>query len=144
MGYAIRKDGSGVRAVNGPEDIAGDEYYSESPALPETPVSAAMVAERRYRAETAGVSVRGLRIDTDDRSKLLINGAALEALIDPAYSMQWKCQGEFVQLDAGQILEVARAVRGHVQACFDREAELLAKLNEGTLSTSEVERGWPA
>jgi hypothetical protein len=29
MSYAIRKDGKGWRAVNGPEDILGDEIFSE-------------------------------------------------------------------------------------------------------------------
>ena len=32
-------------------------------------------------------------IDTDVRSKLLINGAALEAMLDPDYVMQWKTAG---------------------------------------------------
>jgi len=35
MGYAIRKDSRGWRAVNGPEDVSADEKYSEDqPILP--------------------------------------------------------------------------------------------------------------
>ena len=88
----------------------------------------------------AGVSVH---IDTDDRSKLLINGAALEATVDPAYVMQWKTPGGFVELTALQVIGIARAVRAHVQACFDREAELLAALDAGTLTPAMLEQGWP-
>lgn len=31
MSYAIRKDDQGWRAVNGPDDVGLDEYYSETP-----------------------------------------------------------------------------------------------------------------
>lgn len=35
MSYAIRKDGQGWRAVNGPEDVAADETFSETqPPVP--------------------------------------------------------------------------------------------------------------
>lgn len=107
------------------------------------PVSAEAVAARRYAAEIAGITINGLQINTDDRSKLLINGAALEATIDPAYTMQWKTSAGFVELTAAQVIGIARAVRAHVQACFDREAELLAALEDGTLTDAMLEQGWP-
>lgn len=31
MSYAIRNDKQGWRAVNGPDDVGADEYYSEAP-----------------------------------------------------------------------------------------------------------------
>lgn len=37
MSYAIRKDGQGWRAVNGPEDVAEDETYSEAQPARATP-----------------------------------------------------------------------------------------------------------
>ena len=61
-----------------------------------------------------------MRVDTDDRSTLLINGAALEAMLDPDYLMIWKTLAGFVELYAAQVLAVARAVREHVQVCFER------------------------
>lgn len=105
--------------------------------------TAASIAARRYEAEVGGITLNGVPIDTDDRSKLLINGAALEATIDPEYVMQWKTPDGFVELAAQQVIGIARAVRAHVQACFDREAELLAALAAGTLTPAMLEEGWP-
>lgn len=106
--------------------------------------TAAVIAARRYEAEVGGLVLNGMQIDTDDRSKLLINGAALEATIDPAYMMQWKTPGGFIELTAQQVIGIARAVRAHVQACFDREAELLAALDAGTLTAAMLNEGWPS
>ena len=106
-------------------------------------LTAQQIAARRWQAETAGIAVSGMRIETDDRSKLLINGAALEAVIDPSYVMQWKAPEGFIPLGAEQVVGVARAVRAHVQACFDREAELLEALSDGTFTDAMLEEGWP-
>jgi hypothetical protein len=100
------------------------------------PPTAASIAARRYDAEISGIHLSGLEVNTDDRSKLLINGAALEATIDPTYVMQWKTTSGFVELNATQVIGIARAVRAHVQACFNREAELLAALEAGTITAS--------
>lgn len=108
------------------------------------PVTAETITERRYQAEITGIELNGLQINTDDRSKLLINGAALEATIDPAYVMQWKTPSGFVELTGAQVISIARAVRAHIQACFDREAELLAALEAGTLTDEMLGQGWPA
>lgn len=101
------------------------------------------IAARRYKAETSGITLNYIPISTEDRSKLLINGAALEATIDPEYTMQWKTPSGFVTLTASEVIAIARAVRSHVQACFDREAELLQALADGTLTDDMLEQGWP-
>ena len=111
-------------------------------SLPE-PDYPAVIAYRRWQAEVGGITLNGVHIDTDDRSKLLINGAALEATLDPEYVMQWKVGGGFVQLTGAQVIGIARALRAHVQACFDREAKLLAALADGTLTDDMLEQGWP-
>ena len=102
-----------------------------------------VIAERRYQAEVGGITLNGISISTDDRSKLLINGAALEAVIDPEYTMQWKAGDGFVSLTGAQVIGIASAVRAHVQACFDRESELLTELENGTLTDAMLEQGWP-
>ena len=43
MGYAVRMDGQGWRAVDGPADVAGDETYAEAPPVP-------TLAQRRAEA----------------------------------------------------------------------------------------------
>lgn len=101
------------------------------------------IAARRWLAETAGIKVAGMQVDTDDRSKLLINGAAVEAMLDPEYTLRWKTADGFVELTAEQVISIARAVRAHVQACFDREAGLLGALSDGELTDHMLEEGWP-
>lgn len=103
----------------------------------------ALIAARRYEAETAGTTVDGLQIDTGRDSQALITGAALQATLDPDYTCRWKTAAGFVELTAGQIIGVASAVRAHVQACFDREADLLAALEAGTFDPALLEQGWP-
>ena len=103
----------------------------------------AVIAARRYAAETAGIEVSGIHIDTGRDSQALITGAALNAVIDPSYVCNWKTPAGFVQLDAQKLLGVATTLRAHVQACFDREAELLTELAAGTFTESMLEEGWP-
>ncbi|MNF91252.1 hypothetical protein D3C84_738460 [compost metagenome] len=64
-------------------------------------------------------------------------------MLDPAYLLRWKTPEGFVDLTAQQVIAVARAVRAHVQACFDREAALLAELAAGTFNDGMLEEGWP-
>lgn len=103
----------------------------------------AAIAARRWEAETAGITVNGMAIDTGRDSQALITGAAVSAMLDPAYSVRWKTPAGFIDLVGEQIIAMATAVRAHVQACFDREAELLEALANGTFTDSMMEEGWP-
>jgi hypothetical protein len=85
----------------------------------------AEIAQARYNAEIAGVTINGVSIKTDRESQGLITGAALKAMQDPDYTCRWKGIDGFVTLNATQIIAIADAVRQHVQSCFDHEAELL-------------------
>ena len=85
------------------------------------------LAEARWRAETQGITLpSGIHIDTSRESQALITGAALAATLDSAAMYQWKTEQGFITLGAEQILNIAGAVRQHVQVCFDHEAELAA------------------
>ena len=143
QGLAGMLAGEHIQIVGG-ELVVGPlpepEPEPEPELLPDWP---AAIAERRWEREVGGIVVAGLTIATDDRSKLLINGAAVEAMLDLNYQMQWKTPSGFVELTASQVLAVARAVRAHVQACFDREAELLASLDAGTFESGMLDEGWP-
>ncbi|WEW99795.1 DUF4376 domain-containing protein [Pseudomonas nitroreducens] len=103
-----------------------------------------LISTRRYLAETAGIIVNGMPLDTGRDSQALVTGAALQALIDSTYTCQWKTSEGFVELDAVHIIAMSSAVRAHVQECFDREAELLVHLEAGTFVDSMLEEGWPA
>lgn len=101
------------------------------------------IAARRWQAETAGIVINGIPIDSGRDSQALITGAALNAVIDPAYICNWKTPGGFIELDAQTLLGVAMTLRSHVQACFDREAELMAALADGSFTQDMLEEGWP-
>ena len=97
---------------------------------------------RRNQAMNSGMTVAGVPVHTDDQSQSRITGAALAATIDPDTVVKWKAaNGSFITIDAPTIISIAQAIRAHVQACFDREAELLAALEAG--ETHDIEDGWP-
>ncbi|SCW97577.1 protein of unknown function [Pseudomonas sp. NFACC15-1] len=111
----------------------------------ETPIDhAAHIARVRYQHETAGITVNGVNIDTHRDSQALITAAALSAVIDPTYVCVWKALSGPVTLTATQLIDIATAVRTHVQASFDRECQLLTALAEGTYKVDMLDHGWPA
>ena len=127
----LRRDGD--RVVRG--------WYVLPAPTPDWP---ALIAARRWQAETGGISLNGMHIDTGRDSQALITGATVQAMLDPAYSLRWKAPAGFVDLTAEQIIGVATAARAHVQACFNREAELLDALEAGTFAPEMLDQGWPA
>ena len=101
------------------------------------------IAARRWQAETGGITVNGIAIDTGRDSQALITGAAVSAMLDPGYSVRWKTPNGFIDLEGQEIIAMATAVRAHVQAAFDRESELLDALANGTFTEAMLEEGWP-
>lgn len=88
----------------------------------------ARLAARRWECEVGGTTLAGLPLATDDRSKLLLLGAADTARRDPDYTVTWKTADGWVLLDAAALIAAAEAVHAHVQACFAREAVLHAAI----------------
>jgi hypothetical protein len=102
----------------------------------------AQVEARRDEAIAAGIVIDGLPVQTDDISQQRITGAALAASLDPTLEVRWKVgNGAFVTLDAASVIAIAQAVRAHVQACFDREADLRDAIDAG--EAPDVESAWP-
>ena len=102
------------------------------------------IAARRFQVETGGVTVEGVQINTDRDSQSLLTGAAFAASLDPGYHIKWKAATGFVDLTGEQILGIASQVRAFVQACFNREAELLGAVADGSITSQMLEEGWPA
>jgi hypothetical protein len=102
-----------------------------------------VIADSRYRAEVSGVVFGGMRIDTGRDSQGLITGATLASVLDPSYVCHWKTPEGFVELNAAMLAAVSQAVRGHVQACFDRERVLIEALDAGQFTDAMLEEGWP-
>ena len=147
---------------NGPVPLPGDEATHPADAPGATPgaidwaqmitpearaaesrsTAARALRQRRDRALAAGLNHAGHAFRTDDLSQQRLTAAALAASRDPDLTIRWKtASGAFVTLDASAVLAIANALRAHVQACFDREAELLAALDAGT--PYDPDSGWP-
>nr|WP_018865131.1 DUF4376 domain-containing protein [Thioalkalivibrio sp. ARh3] len=107
----------------------------------------AQIAEMRWQRETGGTALNGIEISTDRQSQALITGAFSSAKDaqenGEPFTLQWKGRAEWVQLDADQVIEMGRAVRSHVQACFDREKELADAVADDTFTESMLDEGWP-
>lgn len=100
-------------------------------------------AEKRWRVETGGVEVGGVRIATDDRSKTLITGGRIKADADPEHTLRFKADGGFITLDAAQIIAISDAVFAHTQAAFDAEDAVLEAISAGTITTLAEIDCWP-
>ncbi len=103
-----------------------------------------LIAARRYDAEIGGAEFNGIQLNTERDSQGLILGAALEAFMNPDYHVYWKTPAGFISLDASTVLLVAKTIRAHVQACFDREAALIAAVESGTYTDAMLNEGWPS
>lgn len=102
------------------------------------------IAEQRWRCEVSGVIFYGRKVETDRATVAILSGAALTASLDVNYSVRWKTSDGFMTLSSVQIIELAQAVRQHVQSCFDREAELLDALDGGFYESDMLGEGWPS
>lgn len=103
------------------------------------------LSEKRWQIETGGMKMPdGMKIETDDRSKILITGAFQEALLDSAYTTKFKTKTGWVELNAEQIIAIGRALSAHTKACFLKEEELADEiLNSDDPENIDIESGWP-
>lgn len=98
----------------------------------------AYAAHKRWEKEVGGIEVNGLTVATDDRSKTMISGARVAAMANPDFTTSWKgAGGEFVPLDANAVIAISDAVLAHVSNCFAAEAQVLADIEAGSITTIE-------
>ena len=101
----------------------------------------------RYEKETAGITVNGALIRTDEYSQGKINGAWSTAQINPAVLIDFKGVNGWVKLNAAEITAIAEAVSIHVQSCFSTErihSDAIAALETSEAVTAyDLNTGWP-
>jgi hypothetical protein len=107
------------------------------------------LADKRWEVETGGITFGSFKLATDVTSQTKYIGAVVGAQIDPTSIVNWKMDdGTFVELNATEITEIAMIVRSHIQACFDKEAELRglieASTNKDDLDAIDINVDWPA
>jgi len=158
---AVRRDADGA-LVPVDAETADSRVYREwvatgnaptplpTPTLAEAKAAKlAALADRRWRAEIAGVVVGGLSIPSDAATQSKLTAAVVACVLDNNYAVNWKlADGTFQLLDHAMLIAVAQAVRAHVQSCFDREATLAATISAAAdaaaLAAIDIEAGWPA
>lgn len=102
------------------------------------------LADRRWRAETGGISLPGLGdMPTDRETQNKLTAAYVLATADAKFSTRWKiAAGQFVSLDSATVIAVAGAVAAHVRTCFEREAtasaQILAAGNDAELNAVDL------
>lgn len=133
---ATRTDQTGEwRLVDG--EVVKVPFAIVEPNYPE------LFAQTRFLHETHGIAIEGLNIETSRDSQALIASTGLSAILDPEYRCNFKTLNGFVEIGAEQILAIAKAVRSHVQTCFDRELDLLRALEARTYKDEMLAEGWP-
>jgi hypothetical protein len=105
------------------------------------------VATYRWRVETGGITINDMLVPTDRDTQSKLIAARILAKEDATYSIRWKLASGFVTLDAATLIAIADGVRAHVQACFDREDEIVTDINAATthamLETISITAGYP-
>jgi len=128
-----------VEMIDNGQDITSGTWLSEI----SKELKLAVLADIRWRKEIGGITLMdGSKMwsDRDTQSKLA--AAKAEAVADPTFSVRWKGIDGWVALDATAIVGVANAVRDHVKACFDREADLTDLIDQDI--DTDISTGWPA
>ena len=117
--------------------VASDGNFVPPASLPPGKAELASYArDRRWQAEIAGITVGGVAIATDDRSKTMILGARLAAQSDPGWSTIWQgADGNAYPVNATAIIAISDAVQAHVSATFVALANVLTAIEAGTTAT---------
>ncbi|MFS2014816.1 DUF4376 domain-containing protein [Azospirillum sp. CT11-132] len=107
------------------------------------------LAAIRWERECGGKTMPdGAVIATDDRSKTLLNGKYRTAEKYPNRLHRWKgSDGTEITLTSAQVIAIGDAVSDHVQACFDRELDLIAAIDAAETVAEvlaiDIAAGWP-
>lgn len=106
----------------------------------------AELAAVRYQAETRGIEVAGLPVQTDRESRPnLIAAYAAAAAGLRAEGCVWKfADGVARAVSAETLMAMATAVLDHVQRCYDQEAVLaeIVRASDNPLAL-DLHTGWP-
>jgi len=102
------------------------------------------LAEARWRHETSGVLVGGVRIKTDRESQGTISGAYSTLKDGLVPYIDWKADGgQWVQVTLAELTPIAQAVAVHVQGAFSLERQLSEQVQAATTVEEVQAVAWP-
>lgn len=116
----------GWRLVNG-------DLVDPATIAPTKSELAAYAGEVAWRTEIAGKTILGIPVKWDERSKVLLMGAA-GTLADEA-TAPYVSGSLVVQLTGAQFKSIYAAMVAHTQACFVKRAEVLGQIEAETITT---------
>ena len=108
----------------------------------------AEVSAKRYDVEVAAINFTyrtaqvPISTSRDSQAKL---DAARNIVKDTAWvdGTNWKCaDGKFRPMTSAEVLDMVNAVRVHILACYDTEAQKFAEID--ATGTTDLNTGWPA
>lgn len=93
-------------------------------------------ADKRWQLETGGITVSGIQVATDDRSKMMIMGARMAAQNKPSWSTKWVGKNGTVHtVNAAAVTTMSDAVQEHVNKVFTAYDGIKAQIEAGSLAT---------
>ena len=91
-------------------------------------------ANKRWRTESTEITVNGKPVQTDDRSKVLVNQSFAMARADRQYTKNWKLRdGEYTVLDNRQLLAMGESMERWTVICYEKEREIAPRIQSGEL-----------
>lgn len=92
--------------------------------------------EQRWLNETGGITVNGVPVETDDRSKSLVSQQRLVALKDEAaFSTTWQSEDNALHpITGAEMITLSDEVAAHVNACFVQYADAIAGITSGQIT----------
>lgn len=113
--------------------------------------------QRKWQAKESGITVNGIKINTDSKGQETISGALLNVLIDPTFKARWKSAAVkpdgtavWVELGKAEIMALAGALTEHTEGCFAveeaKQAEIAALESAEAVTEwleSRLDAGWP-
>lgn len=88
----------------------------------------------RWNLEVGGMDFNGMKVATDDRSKLLISGAVAAATRNANYVTKWNGT---TALDATTILAIGDALADFVNDLFNKQGIAIEGIEAGNITTIE-------
>lgn len=157
--FARISDGIVVEVITLPEDLSPDAAFHPTiaatlsvcttdvqqgwsfdgeaflPPVDPPPINLlAYAADARWRKEVGGITIAGIPVATDDRSKLMITGARVAAMADSNWSTVWiGADGGSYPVDATAMIAISDAVQAHVNATFATFAAIKARIEGGKI-----------
>lgn len=124
-GYTFARDGNGVLA----QVLAYGDLVTDLKSY---------AADKRWQKEIGGITVNGISIATDDRSKQMIIGARMAAEADSSFTTPWVASdGSVHTLAAADVIGISNAVLAHVGSCFATYATVAAQIDSADITSAE-------